>query len=99
MTLRKRIGTLLLCFGLILTLAVSTALIVHEADHDCCGEDCPICEMIAARMMLLRTLGWAGLLLLSAFFLLPVGRAFFRRARFARCFHETLVSWKIRLND
>ena len=99
MTLRKRIGTLLLCFGLILILAVSTALIVHEADHDCCGEDCPICEMIASRILLLRTLGWAGLLLLSVFFLLPVRSVFFRRARFARYFYGTLVSWKIRLND
>lgn len=31
----KRSGALILCIGLAIVLAVSTALIIHEADHDC----------------------------------------------------------------
>ena len=64
MTGRKRFGALLLCIGLILVLSVSVAFIAHEADHDCCGEDCPICQTIAVNISLLRTL---GLLILPAF--------------------------------
>ena len=63
MTGRKRFGALLLCIGLLLVLSVSTAFIAHEADHDCCGEDCPICRTIAVNISLLRTLGLAVLMM------------------------------------
>ena len=54
MTDRKRVLALLLCVGLAAVLCVSTLHIALEADHDCCGEDCPICEMIAVNVRLLR---------------------------------------------
>lgn len=99
MTGRKRFGALLLCIGLLLVLSVSTAFIAHEADHDCCGEDCPICRTIAVNISLLRTLGLAVLVLLCFFFLLSILPARFTRERNDRVFPGTLVSWKIRLND
>ena len=99
MTDRKRVGALLLCIGLILVLSVSTAFIAHEADHDCCGEDCPICRTIAVNISLLRTLGLAVLAVLCFFFLLSLRSARFTQARNNRFFPGTLVSWKIRLND
>ena len=96
---RKRLGALLLCIGLILVLSVSTAFMIHEADHDCTGEDCPVCRNIAIHIRLLRTIGLAALIL-PAFFSLPaVYTAFGRRDRYACFGPETLVSWKIRLND
>ena len=96
---RKRFGALLLCIGLILVLSVSTAFIAHEADHDCCGEDCPICRTVAINISLLRTLGLAVLAALFLFFLLSVRPVRCRRERYARFRSGTLVSWKIRLND
>ena len=99
MTGRKRFGALLLCIGLILVLSVSVAFIAHEADHDCCGEDCPICRTIAVNISLLRTLGLAVLAVLCLFFLLSVRSAHFTRERNNCFFPGTLVSWKIRLDD
>ena len=99
MTDRKRVGALLLCIGLILVLSISTAFIAHEADHDCCGEDCPICRTIAVNISLLRTLGLAVLAVLCFFFLLSVLPVRFKRERNNRISPGTLVSWKIRLND
>ena len=99
MTNRKRITALLLCIGLVFALAVSSAFIAHDAGHDCTGEDCPICRMVAVSVNLLRTIGLAVLMLSALFALL--------RERFAHREHQglcqpasgTLVSWKIRLND
>ena len=99
MTGRKRIGALALCIGLIVILFVSTAFIIHEADHDCAGEDCPICRMIAVNLRLLRTVGFAALALSAFFFLLYIYAAYRRQGRHAGAYAGTLVSWKIRLND
>ena len=96
---RKRFGALLLAIGLCAVMAVSFAFIAAEADHDCTGEDCPICEAIAVNIRLLRTLGLA-LLALTAFFFLRCGQAArCRQDRQNRFFPGTLVSWKVRLDD
>lgn len=99
MTDRKRIGTLMLCIGLALVLAVSTAFLVHEADHDCSGEDCPVCRMIAVSINLLHALGLAVIAFLSALIPAAVRRVRGRRDRACCVFSGTPVSWKVRLND
>ncbi len=96
---RKQLGVLLLSVGLVIMLAASSALIIHEADHDCTGEDCPVCQAIAVGRGLLRALGMA-MLLLWVFFILRQNhhvRPFSRQ--YSRFFPHTLVSLKIRLND
>ena len=99
MTNRKRIGALLLCAALLIVLSVSVVFIAHEADHDCCGEDCPICRMIAVNIRVLRTLGLAALAL-ALFDLRLAGQAVRHRPEgLCRIQSGTLVSWKIRLND
>ncbi len=99
MTNTKRIGAMILCIGLVLVLAVSIAFIANEADHNCSGEDCPFCRMIAANINLLRTLGLAVIAFLSLFFL-TFGRSVRgRKDRHACFFSGTPVSWKVRLND
>jgi hypothetical protein len=100
MTNRKRIGALLLCVGLVLALSVSAVFVAHEAGHhDCRGEDCPVCRMIAASIRLLRGLGLACTALLALCLLLPGQAARRRQERLHRVFSGTPVSWKIRLND
>ena len=64
---RKRLTALLLCIGLLLALAVSSAFIVLEEGHACCGEACEICESIAKTVALLRGAApFAFILLLAA---------------------------------
>ena len=96
---RRRVSALILCVGLVLILAVSTVFIAHEADHDCCGEDCPICRAIAVNIRMLRTLGLALLALLSIFFLQHRQAVHYRQDRNNGIFSGTLVSWKVRLDD
>ena len=96
---RRRLWALLLCLGLVAALSVSAAYIVHEADHDCCGEGCPVCRMIALQIRLLFSLTLA-VTALKALFVMPrnlSARAGFRRLCFA--LSGSLVSWKIRLDD
>ncbi len=99
MTIQKRVGALILCIGMALVLAVSAAFIIHEADHDCSGEDCPVCRMIAVNINLLRTLGLAVIAFLSLFFLISGRPVHNWKSRYACCFSGTPVSWKVRLND
>ena len=96
---RKRLGALLLFVGLSFVMAVSFAFIAYEADHDCCGEDCPICRAIAVNIRMLRTLGLALLALLSIFFLQHRQAVHYRQDRNNGIFSGTLVSWKVRLDD
>ena len=98
MTDRKQVRALLLCAGFILVLAVSSAFLIHEADHDCCGEDCPICRTIAMTGMLMRVL----FVIASAWLLfsLPAVLSARRASAGARfILSETPVSRKIRMND
>ena len=96
---RKRLTALLLCIGLLLTLVVSSAFIVLEEGHACCGEACEICESIAKTVALLRGAARFAFLLLFAVCLLPLLRAIcaLKAARLPA--FGTLVCWKIRLND
>ena len=43
----KRIIAVILVVTLVLTIVFAEAFIVAEAEHDCVGEGCPICEKIA----------------------------------------------------
>lgn len=99
MTDRKRVRALLLCIGFALVLSVSFAFLILEADHDCCGEDCPVCRTIAMTTSLLRALLLIAAAWLSAF--VPAMSASSRRraeeTRF--CAADTPVRRKIRMND
>ena len=47
--IRQRTRRFLAAVGVALLLgfqAFSTVYIAHEADHDCCGDDCPICVQL-----------------------------------------------------
>lgn len=95
----KRLLALLLCAGLLVVLAVSSAFIVLEAGHLCSGEACETCESLAKTEALLHGAAFFALLLLFAACLLPVLRAFRTpgAARFGA--FGTLVCWKVRLNN
>ena len=99
MNARKRAGALMLCIGLVLVLLVSSAFLIREADHDCCGEDCPICRTIALTTLLMRALCLiaAARLMWSV---LAVSRFAFHIPGSVRLHAEgTPVSRKTRIND
>ncbi|MBR4710903.1 MAG: hypothetical protein IKP10_02650 [Clostridia bacterium] len=96
---RKRLGALLICAALLLALIVSSAFIAHEAGHDCSGEDCLICRMIAVNANLPHTIGLA-VIILAALIVFARGGSFRHGQRVSVLpASGTLVSWKIRLND
>ena len=99
MTNRKRIAALLVCIALVFALAVSSAFIAHEAGHDCSGNDCPICRMIALNVDLLRTFGLVVLLLLVPAALQWGKFTRLKQRRSCLPVSGTPVSRKVRLND
>ena len=47
--IRRRTRRLLAAVGVALLLGfpvLSAVYVTHEADHDCCGDDCPICVQL-----------------------------------------------------
>lgn len=98
MNTRRHLKALLLCAGFVLVLLVSFAFLIHEADHDCCGEDCPVCRTIAMTSGLLRALFLALALLCLARAAAALSARRMPESAFRAAF-GTLVSLKIRLND
>lgn len=96
---RKRRIALFLCLGLILALLASSVYIIHEANHDCAGEDCPICQMIAVNLSVLRLSVISALVLTAIRALLNLFNSHHKAEQSAFPLPGTLVSLKIRLND
>ena len=63
---------ILLFSGLILALVFSTAFVYTHINHDCFGEDCPVCIQIQGAQHLLKQLGLIGAGLFIAFLGCPV---------------------------
>ena len=95
----KRFGALLLCVGMALMLLISSAYIVHEADHDCVGEGCHTCETICQLTAMIRGFGLALLVLLAGILLLALRPICHFPERESLPAGSTLISWKIRLNN
>lgn len=96
---QKRIGAGLLCVIFILAMLVSSAFIIHEAGHDCTGEDCLICQAIAMSAQSLRLIGAAIPALASLLGILRTKQAWADTLGLSVPAFGTLVSWKIRLNN
>ena len=76
----------------------SAPFIAIEADHDCTGEDCPICACIAQCENTLHQIGDGAAV--QAAVIVPVFFMLILAFLFADNFtQETLVSRKVRLNN
>ena len=76
----------------------SAFYIAAEADHDCCGEDCPICACIHQCENILRGIGDGAAVRCAA--VAPVILILFAAAFVIAAFsQDTLVSRKVRLNN
>jgi hypothetical protein len=99
MNKQKRALALILCVGMIFVLFASSACIAHEAEHECAGENCEICESIAQMEALLHSFALLGAALLLLFTLLSFQRAFRLLAALRAYSAPTPVGWKVRLNN
>ena len=52
-----KITAIFLILAVLLFLFVSTYFIAYEADHECTGDDCPVCALIQMSENILRQLG------------------------------------------
>lgn len=73
---RKAIAMAMAAF-LVLFLSLTTAFLVKEVNHECCGKDCPVCAEIIRCGQTVREMGGCLLLavftfLAAAYFLQPV---------------------------
>ncbi len=92
-----RILTALSVTAVLFVVLFSSLYIMLEADHDCCGEDCHICETLENCQATLHQIGAVPVagsaVIASVFFFIAVN---LREAR--RSSNETPVSDKVQLN-
>ncbi len=59
MVTKRRLAAAILAALILAALTVSLFIVVHEAGHDCIGEGCPVCAVVAACQNTLKTLAGA----------------------------------------
>ena len=97
-TKKSRVISLLVCVLFIFVLVASLFYIVKEENHDCTGEDCPICACIQQARQTLKNLGtgMVGAKLVSS---VPTLCTLIVESQFLLVLSLTLVSQKVRMND
>ncbi len=94
----KRNACGIMALMMLLVLLCSVSAIAFEADHDCCGDDCPICECIEQCENVLRQVGSGAVTaIISIIPFALTGTIVIFCLNFFR--NETPVSMKIRLNN
>lgn len=97
-TKAKRIAAGIMGIMMLVIVLFSAFYIAAEANHDCTGEDCPICACIQQCENTLRGVGDGTATELSA--VIPVFVILFFAAYFvAELPQETLITRKVRLNN
>ena len=93
---KRRALSVLMLLLVVIVLVSSFYFILHETHHDCSGEGCPVCALVAVCRNTLKTFSSALLLVLS---ILAARRAGFSvtSASFRFCHENTPVSLKVKL--
>ena len=93
----KRVMTALLGAAVLFVVLFSSLYIILEADHDCCGEECHICETLENCQATLHQIGAVPVagsaVIASVFFFIALSLREVRRFS-----DETPVSEKVQLN-
>lgn len=97
-TRKRKTLAFIICMAFIATAFFSVLFIVKEADHDCTGENCPVCACIHQAEQTLKQLGTgdtgsAFIIARSFFVITPL----FLAVLLIPC--VSLISQKVRLND
>lgn len=68
MTKKNRLLAIMLAVTVVFVVLFSTFFIAQNANHDCIGDDCPICYEISVCEVVLKTIGLASAVaILTAF--------------------------------
>ena len=95
---KKRVLAALLAVAVLFVMLYSALFIAAHVDHDCDGEDCPICYQINICQNTLKNLSFAvSAVALAAAFTYALCRIIPSCTEVARTF--TLVSLKVKLTD
>ena len=57
MTNKRRLAAVVFAAVVLIAAAASVFVIAHEADHECIGDNCPVCAVITLCQNTLKTLG------------------------------------------
>lgn len=68
MTKRKRLIASVLALTVALVMLFFVCFIVAEADHDCVGENCPICYQICICENVMRSIGFVAIAVIFTIF-------------------------------
>ena len=95
---RNRVLTVLLAAAVLFVMLSSACYIAIEADHDCTGDDCPICCQISVCENTLKSVGQAVLVVILAAF---IGITMFSMPSFAKkpTYNTSLVTLKVKLSN
>ena len=96
---RKRQLALLTAIAVAIVILFSITFIALELDHDCVGDNCPICQQLSICNNTLHLLSAA--IILAALVLAILAASYFYFAPITACIlrRETLVSRKVKLSD
>lgn len=98
MTKKIRSIALIVAFAVLFVMLCSTLYIVAEADHDCTGENCPICYQISVCQNTLKNLSFAVCTaVFAAAFTYTLCQSVSARTESIQS--DTLVSLKVKLSD
>ena len=97
-TSSKKIVAGIAAFAVLFLVLFSAFFICVEADHDCSGEDCPVCACIQMCETIIRQM-IEKLVIAGLFCALAVFFLFLNRDEAAFFVQETPVSLKIRKNN
>ena len=98
MSKKNCVLTVLLAAAVLFVMLFSAFYIAIEVDHDCVGEDCPICYQISVCEHTLRSVGQAVLVGTLAVF---IGVFMISLPALAKkqAYNTSLVSLKVKLSD
>ena len=57
MTKKRRFAAVILAALFLFAMLASLFVVAHEAEHDCLGENCPVCAVFTVCVRTLKTLG------------------------------------------
>jgi hypothetical protein len=90
--------SLIICAVLLLAVLLSSFFVAAELGHDCTGDECPICQMIAQSENFVNQIG-TGLIILAAALLVAFSVSEFHADSFRCLVVPTPVRQKVRLNN
>ena len=98
MTNRSRIAAAVLAAITILVVLSSSIFIIEHADHNCTGEDCPICEQLCACAQNLKNLTTVAVTVMVIIAFRFALQAVIGQAKYAYAPH-TPVNLKVKLSN